>query len=233
MHFVGTTAPSPGPSEVASDDIRSQLNKLSSLFRGIRSLHAKMQIIREESHTALGQKSTAKSLQASLSVQYESIGADLKNLLQEWEDGKSSLTTSLDKQPNGDHSSHSSMSLRSPPLSPVFSLGGLTAVEGEPIDALKTLNSEIKASPRASKFVDDEEVFEAQAVPRHRKRASLTRDERISRVREERARKVAARDRVDTSTDRVDPGTTVLKELEMVIKQRPRARTASTRVTSI
>ena len=194
-----------------------------------------MQIIREESYTNLHQADVAGgSLGASLFAQYESIGADLKSLVQEWEDGKSSMTSTTTMSPGkqssigGGHSSSSSTTMKSPPLSPSFSLSGRTAVENDSsmVDALTSLSSgDSESSPRTNKIVDDEEIFEADALPRHRKRASLTRDERIARVREERARKLAAQDRVDTSTN-------MLKELEMVIKQRPRARTSSARVSS-
>ena len=199
------------------------MGKIASLSRGIRALHAKMHIIREES---LQQAENASSVEASLAAQYESIGTDLKSLVQEWEEGKSCMTPpppppSWDKHSTGNHSSHSSTTLKSPPLSPAFSLGGRTAVDND--DVLTSLNGENKPS---SKFVDDEEIFEADARPRHRKRASLTRDERIARVREERARKTATRDRIDTNTN-------MLKELEMVIKQRPRAQTLSARVSSL
>jgi hypothetical protein len=54
---------------------------------------------------------------------------------------------------------------------------------------------------------------------------SLTRDERLARVREDRARQAIAREKADASTN-------MLKELEMVIKQRPGNNSAK-RVTSI
>lgn len=183
-----------------------------------------MHIIREESHANIEQIDSTGSLEETLLAQYESIGTDIKGLLQEWEDGKSSLMNSLDRQPTADRSSQSSASLKSP-LSPAISLGGSTTVEGNPADALRTLNGEDRPSTSMSQFVNDEEIFEAEASPPRRKRASLTRDERISRVKEDRARKMAAR-------DRVDPNTSMLKELEVVIKQRPRAKN-SQRVTSI
>jgi hypothetical protein len=70
-----------------------------------------------------------------------------------------------------------------------------------------------------------EEIFEAIVMPTSRKRQSLTREERIARVKEDRARQAAARERTDASTN-------MLKELETVIKHRPQAN-KSHRVTSI
>lgn len=214
-----SSSPAPSPSK---DNLRYQYGKLNSLSQGIRALHAKMHIIREESYTNLNQTENASDLQATLLAQYESIGTDLRNLVQEWEDGKSSLMNTLDKQSVADRTPRSSTNLTSPP-SPAFSLSGATAVEGGPADALKALNGD-RPSPSKSYFVDDEEIFEADITPR-RKRASLTREERIARVKEERAKKMAARDRIDANTS-------MMKELEMVIKQRPRGKT-SKRVTSI
>jgi hypothetical protein len=109
-------------------------------------------------------------------------------------------------------------------MSPTPSLGGSTAVEGSPTDALKALNGE--GRPDLTQCYDDEEIFEAVVLPASRnKRVSLTRDERLARVREDRARQATAREKVDANTN-------MLKELEMVIKQRP-GNHSSKRVTSI
>lgn len=97
-------------------------------------------------------------------------------------------------------------------------------MEGSPTDALKALNGDIR--PDLAHVYEDEEIFEAVVLPTSRnKRASLTRDERLARVREERARQATAREKADANTN-------MLKELEMVIKQRPRNQ-QSKRVTSI
>lgn len=96
-------------------------------------------------------------------------------------------------------------------------------MEGSPTDALSALNGDSRSALTHS--FDDEEIFEAVAVPASRnKRASLTRDERLARVREERARQATAREKTEANTS-------MLKELEMVIKQRP--SNLSKRVTSI
>lgn len=206
------------------DNLRAQFRKLNSLSQGIRALHAKMHVIREESDASLEGPGNESDLVAHLMAQYESIGADIRGLLQEWEAGKSALTSSLEKPTVADRFSRSSSGGARSPLSPASSLGGATAVEGSPADALKVLNGEGPSYLNPDIDMDDEEVFEAVALPA-RKRASMTREERIARVKEDRARQAAARERADANTN-------MLKELETVIKFRPKTK-AQKRITSI
>lgn len=181
-----------------------------------------MHIIREEPNANLERADTSE-LETALVSQYDSIGTDIRTLLQEWETGKSSLVNSFDRQSVSDRFSRPSSTLT--PISPTPSLGGTTAVEGSPTDALKALNGG-RVTPTAD-AEEEEEIFEAVALPsRSTKRSSFTREERIARVKEDRAKQAAARDRVDANTH-------MLRELEMVIKQRPPTTAASKRVTSI
>lgn len=163
----------------------------------------------------------SEDFEASLLTQYESVGADIRSLLQEWEAGKAAIVNHQPRLSTIDCSRSTRTAL---PMSPTPSLGGTTAVEGSPTDALKALNGD--ARPDLTHSYEDEEIFEAVVLPASRnKRASLTRNERLARVREERTRQAATRERADANTN-------MLKELEMVIKQRPH-NTASKRVTSI
>ncbi|KAL4993846.1 Mysoin-binding motif of peroxisomes-domain-containing protein [Aspergillus recurvatus] len=200
----------PSPLPIASpgkDGLRAQYRKLNSLSQGIRALHAKMHIFKEMSTTDLDRADTSE-LEASLLAQYESIGTDIKGLLQEWESGKSSLMNSLDKDSVPTRSRPPSGLF---PVSPTPSLGGTTAVEGSPSDALRALNGESRPVSGINYSIDDvEEIFEAVALPRNNKRASLTREERIARVKEDRAKQAAARERMDANTH-------MLRELEMVV----------------
>lgn len=199
------------------------MRKLGSLTQGIRGLQAKMHLLREESDRVLDESSDASELGASMLIQYDSIGEDLKVLMREWEDGRTALATNIGKNehrlslpPNG----------MLAPMSPTSSLGGLTAVGGSPPDALKALNS-YPRPPRSRSSTTStssgEEIFEAVALPRQR--SSLTRDERIAKMKEDRIRQAIAKEKVDA-------GTHMLKELETVIKLRPRGRTTG-RMTSI
>lgn len=230
MSCAGEVIP-PSPLPTASpnkDAVRTQFRRLNSLSQGIRALHAKMHVIREESNTNLDRVDTSE-LEAKLLTQYDSIGSDIRGLLQDWEVGKSALVNSFDRQSYADRFSRASSTLT--PMSPTPSLGGATAVDGSPSDALKALNGEnsypdAHVTPTAD-AADEEEIFEAVALPsRSTKRSSLSREERIARVKEDREKQAAARGRTDASN-------TMLRELEMVIKQRPSTNTASKRVTSI
>ena len=157
-------------------------------------------------------------------LQYESIGIDLKSLMQEWEDGKMALTNAIDRNERR----ISSMSAMSEMLSPTISLGGLTSVEdGSPTDALRALNGlDTKRSSANFSDSDEEEVFEAIAVPRQK--GTLTREERISKLKEDRAKRESLREKAEANTH-------MLRELQSVINLRPRNRTAPSapRVTSI
>jgi hypothetical protein len=204
------------------DRHRSQLRRLNSLSQGIRGLHAKIHLIREESDACIERSADEIDLSQTLISQYESIGADLRGLLQEWEAGKSALMANLERPERP--SRPPSIFLRSP-ASPTSSIGGSTAVDGSPAAALRALNGETQSSLLLGPddHLDDDEVFEAIALPR--KRNSMTREERIARMKEDRARQSVVREKADASTN-------MLKELETVIKLRPRGKNGS-RITSI
>jgi Mysoin-binding motif of peroxisomes len=191
---------------------RSQLRKLNSLSTGIRSLQAKLHLLREESDRALNESDDISDLGSNLTSQYESLGVDLKALMQAWEEGKAALAVGIDRN----EKRLSSMSMLQ---SPTTSLSGLTTVdEGGALDALRALTGE---SPKSLDFSslgepETEEVFEAVAMPRPR--SLLSREERIARMREERERRDEAKDKVEANRG-------MLRELEMVINLRPKIRT--------
>lgn len=200
---------------------RAQLRKLNSLSSGIRGLSAKLHVLREESDKNLNETEDVAELGTNLMIQYESIGIDLKALMQEWEDGKTALASNIDRN-------HRRVSSMGGMLSPTISLGGLTAVdEGSVLDALQALNGEARSrSSMDLSSSDAEEVFEAIAIPRQR--SNLTREERIAKMRDDRVK----RDSVKTKSE---ANTKMLRELESVINLRPRGRTApgGGRITSI
>ncbi|KAB8262020.1 Mysoin-binding motif of peroxisomes-domain-containing protein [Aspergillus pseudonomiae] len=176
------------------EHLRAQYRKLNSLSQAIRALHAKMHLIREMSSAGLEQTDADEKdeNEVTLASHYESIGTDIKNLLQEWEDGKAAMMSNTpDKRLNVDRLSRP-LSDWKLPSSPTPSLGGTTAVEGSPSDALKALNGERPDSSIIHTIDDEEEIFEAVALPARSKRQSLTREERIARVKEDRAKQAAA-----------------------------------------
>jgi hypothetical protein len=204
------------------EQLKSQIRKLGSLSQGIRGLQAKMQILREESNKTFETSEDVTEFGSALMSHYDSIGADLKSLMRAWEDGKASLTSSIDRAER--RISQTSSGLRSPTLS----LGGLTVVdEGSPFDALRALNGEIPpraGQTSASSNASDEEIFEAIAIPRQRPR--MTPEERRAKIAEDRAKHASLREQRDATTN-------MLRELESVIRLRPNRPLSEGRISSL
>jgi hypothetical protein len=135
--------------------------------------------------------------------------------MQEWEDGKAALALNIDRN-------EKRISSMSGMLSPTISLGGLTAVdEGNAFDALRALNGEPRSRSSmdfSSSDIDAEEVFEAVAMPRQRPKSTMTREERILKMKEDRVKR-------ESTKDSKEANTRMLRELESVINMRPRGRT--------
>ncbi|KKA26709.1 hypothetical protein TD95_004743 [Thielaviopsis punctulata] len=204
------------PNTPGRDRWRSQLRKLNSLSTGIRGLQAKLALLREESDHSLNESSDISELGPHLMAQYDSIGADLKELITTWEEGKAALASGIDRNEKRLSSMSGLM------LSPISSLSGPTAIDdscsgGGRADALRALNGE--TSPPV-KSADYEQVFEAVALPPSRPRSILTREERIAKMKEERERRESLRDRAEANKG-------MLRELEMVINLRPRNRVSA------
>ena len=200
--------------------IRTRLRKISSLSQGVRGLQAKIHLLREDADKLASNQSQNSVVTAT---RYNSIGADLKNILDQWEQGQAAFTTDSD-------SSHHTFSIPlaegTRPPSPTVSLGGLTAVDESSLDALAALNgysSSYRSSSSTANSTTGDEVFEAVAVPWQR--SALSREERITKMREDRVQQAVAKHKAEATSH-------MLKELETVIKLRPRGRTTG-RVTSI
>lgn len=225
----GMLVQSPGLKPLASsitakspmrEGVKVQLRRMNSLSQGIRALHAKMHILREETETKIEKPKGDIELSSLIGQQYDLIGAELRSLLREWETGRSCMT--LDVEKSEKRWSRSSSAMRSP-LSPAYSLGGLTAVEDSPSDALRVLNGEDFGRTSLDAAASDEEIFEAVALPRQR--ISMTREEKMARMKQDRQKRA-------TFHEKAEANTSMLRELETVIKLRPRGRTSS-RITSI
>lgn len=218
IDFIASPAP-PTPKQPLTpgrERWRSQIRKINSMSTGIRGLQAKLQLLREESDRALNDSNDISELGPDLMSQYESIGIDLKELLSVWEEGKATLALGIDRN-------EKRLSSMSTLISPSSSLSGLTvAEEGCAADALKALNGD---SPTRSNlddpaYPDTPEVFEAVAIPRERQRSTLTREERIVKMKEDRDQKAQARQHMDATRG-------MLRELETVINLRPKTRTSA------
>lgn len=211
-----------GPLSPNRERWRSQLRKLNSLTTGIRGLQAKMTLLREESDRSLNEASDISELAPNLMEQYESIGQDLQMLQQAWQDGKAALASGIDRNEKrlSSISGISAISGISEALSP-RSLSGLATVEetsggGGVDDALRALTGESPVRLDLNSNSDDgEEVFEAVAQAPLRPRSTMTREERIAKMREEREKRAEMRDKADANRG-------MLKELEMVINLRPK-----------
>lgn len=180
-------------------------------------MQAKLHLLREESDRALDDSHDISELGPNLMTQYESIGADLKELMAAWEDGKAALAVGIDRN-------EKRLSSMSTLLSPRSSMSGVTATEdGNASDAFKALTGEspARSEPAESKELDSPEVFEAVAKPRPR--SMLTWDERLAKMKEDREQKAQSRQQMDATRG-------MLRELETVINLRPRNR-QSTPVT--
>ena len=213
----------PTPKSIATpskDRVRSQLRKFASLSQGVRELQAKMLILREESDRTLDTSDEVAELGSDLLERYDAFGEDLRSLMQEWEEGRASLTANIGRNEKRISMSSNGMIFSHSPTP--SGLSGLTALGGSPSDALKILNGDL-ISPALS-TTSDEEVFEAVAMPRQR--STLTREERIAKMNEDRVRQVKTREKADANRH-------MLKELETVIKLRPSKEKTPGRVTTI
>lgn len=208
------------PVKPTNERLRGQIRNITNVSSGIRSLQAKMALMREESNNAIEKSEDLTDLGPILLAQYESVGTDLKLLMQAWETGKASLANNIDRQER--RISRASSVLRSP----ASSLGGLTAVdEGGPEEALRALTGADKSN-RSSLAASnsDEEVFEGISLPRQR--SMLTREERISKMYEERARQTELNAKRESNTN-------MIRELQSVVRLRQPGRNSIGRVTSI
>jgi len=222
---AGTTGPERGapedgrrlsnvPLTPGRQQANAQFRRLEAISNGIRALHAKTHVLREEIDSLVDVNEDSSNLTAALAKQYDTIGTELRGLLSEWEQGRSTMFLAAERC---DRYSRSSSGLRSP-SSPSPSLGGLTAVDEGPAEALRVLSGEDVGRKMVDFGASDEEVFEAVSIPR--KRGLMTREEKMAKMQEDRRKRATLQDRTDASTH-------MLRELETVIKHRPRGRTTS------
>ena len=210
------------PLSPGRERLRGQVRKFTTLSHGLRGLQAKMHILREESDKALESSDEVTKLGSGLLEQYDAFGSDLRALVADWEEGRAALTANIGKHERRvSLNSNGMLFSRSPTPSSMGSLGGITEVGGSPTEAFKLLTGD--AMPTLDAGSSDEEIFEAMASPRAR--STLTREERLAKMKEDRARQATSREKVDATRFMV-------KELETVIKARPRGKTTG-RIGSI
>ena len=210
------------PITPARERIRGKMRRLRCLSEGVRSLNAKMRLLRDETDRMFGESDETQDSSDRLVDQYDSIGGDLRDLMKEWEQGKVALNAASHR-----HSRSRSLSKHrlSVPLSPTSSLGGTTATEGSPHDALRALNGTRRSSSRSSATSDisDEQILEAVAAPIPRN--VMSREKRILQNKEDQIKQAQDKEKAQAATH-------LLRELESVIKLRPK-KGHTGRVTSI
>lgn len=202
--------------------VKAQMRRFEAVANGIRSLNAKVHLLREEIGSML--TTDDPSLSMTITGHYEQLGAELRNALVEWERGRNTMFLNLGTDPDR-RLSRASSGIRSPASPSPSSLGGLTMVDGGPAEALKLLNGGDERSSSDGAGLD-EEVFEAIALPRKRMSwAPMSREEKLNKLQEDRRKRQTMQEHADNTTN-------MLRELQMVIKHRPLAR-SDTRITSI
>lgn len=175
----------------------------------IRSVQAKLHLLREESARSLDNADDITDLGPMFMSQYESIGQDLRDLMEAWQAGKATLASGINRNEKR------LSSIGSVLASPSSTLSGLTiAEEGDSSQdekdgveaALRKLNGHT-TPPDV-----EPEVFEAISIPRPR--SILSREERIIKMREDRQSKEVARAKADAHRG-------MMRELQGVIARKP------------
>ena len=211
LEFVPPTPNVPVSPE--NEKCRGQLRKLNSLSQALRGLQAKMHVLREESNRTLQESPDFGDFGRDLLHHYDSIGADLRGLVDEWENARGYLAMSVDKQDRADS-----------PLASPESLDGTTLVGDTPRNSGLFTKDEMGGGwSDVAGFLasadepepDTEEVYESFAEPPQQKqRSPLTREERIKKVQEERVKVAEKRKNAEAEL-------ALQKELQTVLGNRP------------
>ncbi len=205
-----------GPSQV-------HMRRFEALAAGIRTLNAKVRIVRDDLSDLIANDASESSINATIGMNYEHIGQELRQLLVDWERNRGLMLLSVDVDSRPSRPSSGARSPISPSPSP--SLGGVTMVDGGPADALRVLNGDLDGGLDSQGETLDEEIFEAVAKPRKRMSLALSREEKMARLQEDRRKRATLQEHAETTTN-------MLRELQMVIKHRPQSR-PHPRVTSV
>ncbi|KAI1446769.1 Mysoin-binding motif of peroxisomes-domain-containing protein [Annulohypoxylon stygium] len=198
------------PETPGHDRWRHQVRRLNSMTMNIRSVQAKLHLLREESSKALNEADDISDLGPLFMAQYDSIGQDLRDLMEAWQTGKASLASGIDRNEKRLSSIGSTL------VSPLSTMSGRTIVEEDEssldehdgvADALKKLNGGVSPPPEI-----EPEVFEAISIPRPK--SLLTREERIIRMREDRKSREIAKAKAEAQRG-------MMRELQGVLDRKP------------
>ncbi|EXJ82383.1 hypothetical protein A1O3_06196 [Capronia epimyces CBS 606.96] len=203
---------------------KAQMRRFEAVANCIRVLNAKVHLIREDIDRSSCNHDVAE-FRTEISRHYETLGPEIRNLLVEWEKGRNTMFLGVGGDFDNRRLSGMSSDIRSPASPSPSSLGGLTIVDGGPAEAFKLLSGEERGASDAAGL--DEEVFEAVALPRKRMSwAYMSREEKLGKLHEDRKKRA-------TLLEHAENTTSMLRELQMVIKHRPNTTRSDKRVTSI
>ncbi|KAI1660179.1 Mysoin-binding motif of peroxisomes-domain-containing protein [Daldinia decipiens] len=196
------------PETPSHDRWRHQVRRLNSMTMNIRSVQAKLHLLREESSKALNEADDITDLGPLFMAQYDSIGQDLRDLMEAWQTGKASLASGIDRNEKRLSSMGSTL------MSPLSTMSGRTIAEEDEnsqdegvADAYKKLTG--GSSPPSE---PEPEVFEAISVPRPK--SLFTREERIIKMREDRKSREIAKAKAEAQRG-------MMRELQGVLERKP------------
>ncbi|KAI1767603.1 Mysoin-binding motif of peroxisomes-domain-containing protein [Hypoxylon sp. FL1150] len=202
------------PETPSHDRWRHQVRRLNSMTMNIRSVQAKLHLLREESSKSLNEADDISDLGPLFMAQYDSIGQDLRDLMEAWQTGKASLASGIDRNEKRLSSIGSTL------MSPISTMSGRTIAEEDEssldghdgvADALKKLNG-YTTPPTEPDTPIEPEVFEAISIPRPK--SLLTREERIIGMREDRKVKEIAKAKAEAQRG-------MMRELQGVLERKP------------
>jgi hypothetical protein len=180
---------------------KHQIMKVGDMNMSIRSIQAKMSLLLEESKRTLDNADDVAELGQMFMGRYEGIGKDIQDLMEAWEAGKSSLASTIDKNERR----VSSIGMTSPSLfgSKIPEVredgeegdGGVAAAWEKLTGGEAPPATEDGLSPDSPMFSPTSTMETFEAIATARPRSLLTRQERIQRAQEDRAAKLAARER--------------------------------------
>ncbi|KAI1828587.1 Mysoin-binding motif of peroxisomes-domain-containing protein [Xylaria intraflava] len=197
-HQISPLKTARSPLSPNHDRWQHQVRRLSSMTMNIRSVQAKLHLLQEESNKALNEANDITEMGPLFMAQYDSIGQDLRDLMEGWQSGKRALQSGIDR--NGKRIS----SIGSLMASPTSTMSGQTIAEDESgtdepelgvEDAFRKLTGEALPTATNPDMPTEPEVFEAVSMPRPK--SMLTREERLVRMRQERKAKEIARAEAD------------------------------------
>ncbi|KAH8675798.1 Mysoin-binding motif of peroxisomes-domain-containing protein [Xylariales sp. PMI_506] len=201
-----------------------QIQRVADMTMTIRGLQAKMAILLDESTVALDKADDISELGPLFLSQYDSVGKDLKDLMESWEiDKKNLIRTIADNQRRKSGNSQWSgspgpllISSPTPAQSPETIASPISLTEPVemasiledndegmgPEDAIRRLDGEIPlrsevmgGSPITPEALKAKLEESYEAIATPRPKSMLSRRERLEKMQEERAAKEAARDR--------------------------------------